>query len=146
MFKLFEVKDKKFKILPSLRFKNIAGFFIISIITIIIVNLSGALKLNEKDLWKLYNLLIARFGLQQELPDIRDHEKQLDAQIELDVDKAIRQVTPEYDRIIREADKKFQPRYIEEANDETLCYSDECKSLAPPMRICAPWLDNCPEQ
>jgi hypothetical protein len=28
-------------------------------------------------------------------------------------------------------------------NDETVCYTDECKALAPPMRICAPWINDC---
>jgi hypothetical protein len=26
-------------------------------------------------------------------------------------------------------------------NDETLCHSEECKKLAPPMRICSPVFD-----
>ena len=93
--KLFEIRGGKFKILPTWRAKKLGGFILISIVAIIIANLSGALKLNEKDLWKLYNVLIVRLGLQQELPNIRDHEKQLDAQIELEVDKAIR----DYERL-----------------------------------------------
>ena len=70
----------------------------------------------------------------------------LNRRIKRDVDRAIRDVTPEYDWIISDYDKKYQPRYIEEKNDETLCYTDECKALAPPMRLCAPWLDDCPEK
>ena len=63
-----------------------------------------------------------------------------------DVDKAIRDVTKEYDRIIDESDKKYQPRYIEEKNDETLCYTEDCKKLAPPIRMCSPVFDgiDCP--
>jgi hypothetical protein len=65
--------------------------------------------------------------------------------VERDVDKAISDVTPEYDRIISDYDRKYKPRYVEELNDETVCYTDECKSLAPPMRIFAPWVDTCPK-
>ncbi len=142
MFKLFEVKEGKLKILPSLHIKNVKGFFIISIVAIIIVNLAGYLKLDEKDLWKFYNLLIARFNLQQELPDIRDHEKQLDAQIELEVDKAIR----DYERLTGDDGRVriAPPRRSEKPIDNSVCYTDECKALGGEIRLCAPWVDNCP--
>lgn len=142
MFKLFEVKEGKLKILPSLRFKSIGGFILISIVTIIIANLSGALKLNERDLWKIYNVLIARFGLQQQLPDIRDNEKQLDAQIELEVDKAIR----DYERLTGD-DGRVRippPRRSEKPIDNSVCYTDDCKALGGEIRICASWVDDCP--
>lgn len=61
------------------------------------------------------------------------------------VGDAIDKVTPEYDRIIEEANRKYKPRYVEEPNDEKICYTTECKTLAPPMRICAPWVDDCPK-
>jgi hypothetical protein len=91
MFKLFEYKDKQFKVLPSLSTKNIKGFFIVSIVIIIITSLSGWLKFEEKDLWKIYSLLIDQLNLKQELPDLRDNEKKLEAEIELEVDRAIRE-------------------------------------------------------
>lgn len=94
MFKLFEIKEGKFKVLPTLSSKSIRGFFIVSIIFIIITSLTGWLKIEEKDLWKLYNLLIQRFDLKNELPDLRDSEKKLEAEIEVEVDRAIR----EYER------------------------------------------------
>jgi hypothetical protein len=59
------------------------------------------------------------------------------------VDKAILDVTPEYDRIIREADQKYSPKYLEKPVDESVCYTEECKSLGGEMRICAPWVDDC---
>jgi hypothetical protein len=27
-----------------------------------------------------------------------------------------------------------------------VCYTTECKALAPPMRICAPWVDGCSKE
>ena len=77
---------------------------------------------------------------------LKNNQDKLDARVELTVDKALAEVTPEYDRIIAEADKKYKPRYVDGKNDETVCYTDECKALAPPMRICAPWLDDCPKE
>lgn len=144
MFKLFEVRDGKFTALPDVSSKKIKAFLFSSIIGLIIVSLSGWLKISEKDLWKIYTLILQQLGLSHELPRT-ESEKELDARIELEVDRALQEVQPEYDRIIAEADKKYQPRYIEEDNDESVCYTDECKKLAPPMRICAPWAENCPK-
>jgi hypothetical protein len=142
MFKLFEVRDGKLTTLPDVSSKRIKSIIFGSIAVLIIVSLSGWLKMSEKELWKIYTLILQQLGLSYELPR-KEKEKELEARIELEVDKAIRDVIPEYDRIIVEADKKYKPIYIDEVNDETLCYTDECKSLAPPMRICAPWIDNC---
>jgi len=144
MFKLFEVRDGKFTALPDVSSKKIKAFLFSSIIGLIIVSLSGWLKISEKDLWKIYTLILQQLGLSHELPRT-ESERELDARIELEVDRALQEVQPEYDRIIAEADKKYQPRYIEEDNDESVCYTDECKKLAPPMRICAPWAENCPK-
>jgi hypothetical protein len=142
MFKLFEVRDGKLTALPDVSSKKIKSVIFSSIIVLIIVALSGWLKMSEKELWKIYTLILQQFGLSHELPRT-ESEKELDARIELEVDRAIENVRPEYDRIITEADQKYKPIYIDEVNDETLCYTEECKSLAPPMRICAPWLSDC---
>tara|TARA_R110000868_G_scaffold73635_1_gene213399 strand:- start:321 stop:758 length:438 start_codon:yes stop_codon:yes gene_type:complete len=142
MFKLFEVRDGKLTALPDVSSKKIKSVIFSSIIVLIIVALSGWLKISEKELWKIYTLILQQFGLSHELPRT-ESEKELDARIELEVDKAIRDVIPEYDRIISDYDRKYKPIYIDEVNDETLCYTEECKSLAPPMRICAPWVSDC---
>ena len=142
MFKLFEVRGGKLTTLPIVSSKRIKSIIFGSIAVLIIVSLSGWLKMSEKELWKIYTLILQQLGLSYELPR-KEREKELEARIELEVDKAIRDVIPEYDRIISDYDKKYKPIYIDEVNDETLCYTKECKSLAPPMRICAPWVDNC---
>ena len=142
MFKLFEVRDGKLTAFPDVSSKRIKSIIFGSIAVLIIVSLSGWLKMSEKELWKIYTLILQQLGLSYELPR-KEREKELEARIELEVDRAIRDVIPEYDRIIVEADKKYKPIYIDEVNDETLCYTEECKSLAPPMRICAPWVSGC---
>ena len=144
MFKIFEIKDGKTSFFPSLDPKNIKGFFIVSIIILVVIGISGWLKIDEKDIWKFYNLLIQQFGLKQQAPHI-DRQKEIEARIEIEVDRAIQNVTSEYDRIIEEADQKYKPKYVDEKNDESVCYTDECKALAPPMRICAVWVEDCPK-
>ena len=109
-----------------------------------IVTLSQCSKISENALWNLLDEIQREFFPQTIINEVilKDPDK-INRRVERDVTRAIEQVTPEYDRIIREADKKYQTKYIEEKNDESLCYTDECKALAPPMRICAPWIETC---
>jgi len=60
--------------------------------------------------------------------------------VERDVDKAIR----EYERLTRDSDppRVPLPRLIEKAPDN----SKAQKLLGGEMRLCAPWVDNCPEE
>lgn len=143
MFKIFEYKDKKLTFVPSVRISSFRKFFIVVIIIGLFSALSGWLKIDEKELWKIYLQLVEHLKLNIELPLLIDTKKKLDAIVELDVDKSIQQALPEYDRIMSEYNKRYLPKYIDEKNDESVCYTDECKALAPPMRICAPWVDNC---
>jgi hypothetical protein len=147
MFKLFEIKEGKFTTLPQLSSKKIKGFFIISAVIAIISLFSGWLNISEKQLWKYYQLLLEQLNIKYELPELKNNQDKLDARVELSVDRALAEATAEYDRIIAEADKsKYKPRYVDGVNDEAVCYTDECKALAPPMRLCAPWVDDCPKQ
>jgi hypothetical protein len=144
MFRLFEIRDGKFTTLPDIKAKRFKDFILSSVIVLIIVSVASFFKIDEKHLWKIYNLIIQHFDLGTDSPRI-DSEKELEARVELEVDRALREVEDEYDRIIREADKKYAPRYVEEENDEALCYTPECKALAPPMRICSAWDPTCPD-
>jgi hypothetical protein len=126
---------------------NIKQYAIIGIVlSSIIVALSQCTGIHENDLWDLLDEIQRRYFPQTIINEfiLKDSEK-LNRRIQRDVDKVISDVTPEYDRIIFDYDRKYKPRYVEELNDETVCYTDECKSLAPPMRICAPWVDTCPK-
>lgn len=144
MFKLFEFKGGKFTTLPDLSPKKIRNAIIGSIIALVIVALSGRLHISEKDLWKFYNLLLQQFGINGEQFRPKN-EKEIDSRIEIGVDKAIQDATPEYDRIIQRENSHYAPRIIDLTNDESVCHTNECKSLAPPMEICAPWWDGCPD-
>ena len=116
------------------------------ILSTLIAALSQCSKISENTLWDLLDEIQREFFPQTIINEVilKDSDK-INRRVERDVTRAIEQVTPEYDRIIQEADKKYQPRYIEEKNDESQCYTDECKALAPPMRLCASWLDDCPK-
>jgi len=144
MFKLFEIKEGKFKVLPQLNPKYITRFIVVSIISIIIAGLAGQFKIDEKQLWKIYTALIQRLGLEQNIPDPPDHQKQLDAKVELEVDEAIRR----YERLTGDDGtvRIPSPRYSERPVDSSVCYTDECRALGGEMRICSPWVDNCPKQ
>ena len=144
MFKLFEIKEGKFKVLPQLNPKYITRFIIVSIVSIIIAGLAGQFKIDEKQLWKIYTALIQRLGLEQNIPDPPDHQKQLDAKVELEVDEAIRR----YERLTGDDGtvRIPSPRYSERPVDSSVCYTDECRALGGEMRICSPWVDNCPKQ
>ena len=144
MFRLFEIRDGKFTTLPDIRAKKLKNFILSSVIIISIASVSAWFKIDEKYLWKIYNLIIQHFDLGTDSPRI-DNEKEIEARVELEVDRALREVEDEYNRIIREADQKYKPRYVDEENDETLCYTPECKALAPPMRLCSSWVPDCPD-
>ena len=70
----------------------------------------------------------------------------LDRRIKGDVNRAIDAVNPEYNRIISDYDRKYEPRYSEKPVDENVCYTKDCKALGGELRICAPWVDGCPKE
>ena len=144
MFKLFEVKEGKFKVLPTLNPKYIKGFIISSIVLLLVSGLSGWLKIDEKQLWKIYNAIIQHFGLTQQIPIPQDVEKQIDARTELEVDRAIR----EYERLTGDdgSVKLPPPILTEKPIDTSVCYTEECKKLGGEMRLCAPWVDSCTQE
>jgi hypothetical protein len=109
------------------------------VVSTIIVTLSQCTGISENGLWNLLDEIQRKYFPQGVLNEIilQDPDK-VNRRVVRDVDNAIKDVTKEYDRIIVESDKKYKPRYLEEMNDESLCYSEDCKQLAPPMRICSP--------
>ena len=114
------------------------------VLSTLIAALSQCTGVSQNGLWDLLDEIQRKYFPQTILNEfILKNPEKLNRRITRDVDKAIRDVTPEYDRIISDYDRKYQPKYLEEPNDETVCYTDECKTLAPPMRKCASWVDNC---
>ena len=106
--------------------------------------LSQCTGVNEKSYWDLYDEIQRRLSPKSMTNDfiLQDPEK-LQRRIHRDVSKAIRDVTPEYDRIIQKDNQKYLPRYIQEKNNDEVCYTEACKSLGGPIRMCAPWYAGC---
>jgi hypothetical protein len=115
------------------------------VLTSLVASVSKCSGIDERSLYDLIDKLQRKYFPNTELNEyiIKD-DKLLRQRIERNVDESIRQVTPEYERIIREADKKFQPRYSEKPVDSSVCYTDECRSLGGEMRICSPRALDCP--
>lgn len=125
---------------PDIKQYAIVGIILSSIIAA----LSQCSGISENSIWDLFDEIQRKYFPQTILNEfiIKDDEK-LKRRIERDVDRAIEKVTPEYDRIIREADQKYKEKYLEKPIDENVCYTDECKSLGGEIRICAPWVKDC---
>jgi len=108
------------------------------VLSTIITSFAACTKIPESRIWDLLDEIQRALKIDILNDFIINDSEKLGRRIERDVDKAISNVTKEYDRIIEESNKKYKPKYMEEKNDETLCYTEECKSLAPPMRMCSP--------
>lgn len=109
-----------------------------TVLSAIITSFAACTKLPEDRIWDLLDEIQRVLNINILNDFIINDPAKLDRRIKRDVDRAIDNVTKEYDRIIVESNKKYQPKYMDEKNDETLCYTEECKKLAPPMRICSP--------
>lgn len=114
------------------------------VLSSIIAALSQCTGIHENNLWDLFDEIQRKYFPQTSINRvITEDPDKVKRRVERDVTNAINDYWRQSGLSKAEV---YKPRYIEEANDETLCYSDECKALAPPMRLCAPWLDNCPQQ
>ena len=113
------------------------------VLSSIIAALSQCTGVSENGLWDLLDEIQRKYFPQTILNEIfiQDSNK-VERRVKRDVDRALDEVTPEYNRIIEEADKRYKPRYSEKAPDG----SEAQKLLGGEMRICAVWVDDCPDQ
>jgi hypothetical protein len=115
------------------------------VLSAIIATLSQCSGIKQDSIWDLLDEVQRRYFPQTILNDfiIKDPEK-LDRRIKRDVDAAI----AEYERLTGDDGRVrlSKPRYSEEPVDESVCYTDECKSLGGEMRLCSPWVDTCPKE
>ena len=113
------------------------------VLSSIIAALSQCTGVSENGLWDLLDEVQRKYFPQTILNEIfiQDPNK-VERRVKRDVDRAIDEVTPEYDRIIEESNKRYKPRYSEKAPDG----SEAQKLLGGEMRICAVWVDDCPKQ
>ncbi len=113
------------------------------VLSTLIATLSQCTGVSEDGLWDLLDEIQRRYFPQTILNDIfiQDPDK-VERRVKRDVDLAINEVTPEYDRIIQESNKRYKPRYSEKEPDG----SEAQRLLGGEMRICAVWVDDCPKQ
>ena len=123
---------------------KIIKFAIIGItLTTIVASVSKCSGIDEKHLYDLIDEIQRKYFPNTELNEyiIKD-PKLLDNRVKRDVDKAI----AEYERLTGDDGRVRipSPRYSENPIDNSVCYTDECKALGGEIRLCAPWVDNCP--
>ena len=113
------------------------------VLSSIIAALSQCTGASEDGLWDLLDEIQRKYFPQTILNEIfiQDPNK-VERRVKRDVDRALAEVIPEYDRIIQESNKKYKPRYSEKAPDG----SEAQRLLGGEMRICAVWVDDCPKQ
>ena len=118
-------------------------FIVSGVLAFIVSGLASCVAMPEEKIWCVVDQVTRQLNIQV-LEDVKlKIDEIITCRSQKAVGDAIDKVTPEYDRIIEEANRKYRPRYVEEANDKKVCYTMECKTLAPPMRICAQWVDDC---
>jgi hypothetical protein len=113
------------------------------VLSTLIAALSQCTGVSENGLWDLLDEVQRKYFPQTILNEIfiQDPNK-VERRVKRDVDRALAEVTPEYDRIIEESNKKYKPKYVEKAPDG----SEAQRLLGGEMRICAVWVDDCPKQ
>jgi hypothetical protein len=113
------------------------------VLSSLIATLSQCTRVSENGLWDFLDEIQRKYFPQTILNEIfiQDPNK-VERRIKRDVDRALSEVTPEYDRIIEESNKRYKPRYSEKQPDG----SEAQRLLGGEMRICAVWVDDCPKQ
>jgi hypothetical protein len=128
--------------------KTITQWAAISItLSLIVSGLHKCTGINENRIWDLIDvsqkeLKKKKVTVPTELNDyIIKTPKLLERRIQRNVDNAIEDYEKEERRL-------YKPTYIEEKNDELVCYSEDCKKLAPPMRMCSSFVEgiDCPRK
>ena len=122
---------------PDIKQYAIVGLVLSSIIGL----LSQCTGIKHDSIWDLLDEVQRRYFPQTILNDfvIKDPEK-LDRRIKRDVDAAI----AEYERLTGDDGKVRipSPRYSEKPSDGSYAQS----VLGGEMRLCAPWVDDCPKE
>jgi hypothetical protein len=112
------------------------------VLSTLIAALSQCTGVSENGLWDLLDEVQRKYFPQTIFNElILQDTNQVKRRVKRDVTKAIDEAIPEYNRFIEEANKKYKPKYVEKPPDG----SEAQKLLGGEMRICAPWVDDCPK-
>jgi hypothetical protein len=125
--------------------KKKASIKTIVILSLIVATLSSCLKIEEKTIWDIVYEYLQTYQPDSSLiPELQKDSGIVERDVERTVDKAIR----DYERLTGDNGtvKIPSPLRSEKPVDTSVCYTDECQSLGGEIRLCAPWLDDCPKQ
>ena len=114
-------------------------------LSVVIATLSQCSGAPQERFWDLLDEVQRRFFPQTIINDILLQDPGVvERRVKRDVDKAIR----DYERLTGDTGEVRipLPRLIEYPLDTSKCYTEECKKLGGEMRLCAPWVDNCPKE
>ena len=116
------------------------------VVSIVLSSINAALSqctgVSESGLWDLLDEVQRKYFPNSILNElILQDPHAVERRVHRDVDRAIDQVTPEYNKIIEESNKKYKPKYVEKAPDG----SEAQRLLGGEIRICAVWVDDCPK-
>ena len=123
--------------------KKKASLKTLVILSLIVASLSSCLKIEEKTIWDIvYEYLQTYQPNSPLIPELQKDPGIVERDVERTVDRAIR----EYERLTGDDGYATipEPRRSEKPVDTSVCYTDECRALGGEIRICAPWVDNCP--
>ena len=124
---------------------DIKQYAIIGIVlSSIIATLSQCTGISQNNIWDLLDEVQRKYFPGTILNEfvIKDPEK-LDRRIHRDVDRAIDDYWTQSGLSKAEVSK---PRYSEKQLDTSVCYTKDCQSLGGEMRLCSPWVDDCPKE
>jgi hypothetical protein len=110
------------------------------VLSTLIAALSQCTKIPDHALWDLLDEVQRKYfpnGILNEL--ILQDPHAVERRVKRDVDRALDEAIPEYDRFIEESNKRYEPKYVEKPPDG----SEAQRLLGGEMRICASWIDNC---
>jgi len=125
--------------------KKRASITTIVVLSLIVASFSSCLKIEEKHIWDIVYEYLQTYQPDSPLiPELQKDSGIVERDVKRTVDKAIR----EYDNLTKETEPPIipPPRRSEKLVDTSVCYTDECRSLGGEMRICSPWVDNCPKE
>jgi hypothetical protein len=121
--------------------KKKASLKTIVILTLLVAALAGIFKIEEAKIWDIVYETILYFDPDSSLiPELQKDPGIIERKTERTVDKAIR----EYEDLTGDSGEVTipEPRFIEEeANPENK--TGDAGLLGGPMRLCAPWVDDC---
>ena len=125
--------------------KKKASIITILVLTFIVASLASCLKIEDKYIWDIvYEYLQTYQPNSPLIPELQKDKGIVERDVKRTVDKAIR----DYERLTGDDGSVTipSPRRSEKPVDTSVCYTAECQSLGGEIRLCAPWLDDCPKE